>query len=74
MTSIGRSRNKKSNLIITALLIVSFATYTCSAYSGGSGTTNDPYQIANVADWQQLMTASDDWNKHFVMTADIDLS
>jgi len=43
------------------------------AYSGGSGTEADPYQIATVSDWQQLMNTSSDWNKSFIMTADVNL-
>lgn len=43
-------------------------------YSGGSGTEADPYQISTVADWQELMNTSTDWDKSFIMTADIDLA
>jgi hypothetical protein len=47
------------------------ATYTI-AYSGGSGTPEDPYRISTVADWQELIAASGDWDKHFIMVNDID--
>jgi hypothetical protein len=40
-------------------------------YSGGSGTTADPYQIANKADLKYLCEHSGDWDKHFKQTADI---
>jgi hypothetical protein len=43
------------------------------AYSGGSGTLPDPYQIATVLDWNDLMKTSSDWNKYFIMTDDVDL-
>jgi hypothetical protein len=43
-------------------------------YSGGSGTAEDPYQIANVADFQLLSASPTDWNKSFILTADIDLT
>ena len=43
-------------------------------YSAGSGTQLDPYQIATPGDWLDLMGASPDWNKQFVLTADIDLA
>ena len=67
---------KKINLITitAALLIVSIAPYTCLAYSGGNGTTGNPYQIANVADFQQLSTTSTDWSKSFILTANINLT
>lgn len=41
-------------------------------YSGGTGTENDPYQIANAADWTALTRARDDWDNYFVLAADID--
>ncbi|MFC1765835.1 GLUG motif-containing protein [Planctomycetota bacterium] len=43
-------------------------------YSGGSGTLNDPYQIATAEDLNEIGSNEDDWNKHFVLTEDIDLS
>ena len=41
-------------------------------YSGGSGTAADPYQIGTVADWTELMAATNDLGKQFRLTADID--
>jgi hypothetical protein len=43
------------------------------AYSGGSGTKANPYKIATVSDWQQLMNTSSQWNKYFIMIADVNL-
>jgi hypothetical protein len=43
-------------------------------YSGGSGTAEDPYQIATKQDLLDLGATPDDYGKHFVLTADIDLS
>ncbi len=76
-----RSRKKEKGMrrktslitIITALIIVSFAPYTCLAYSGGTGTAEDPYQIATVADWNDLMNTQSDWDANFIMMADINL-
>jgi formylglycine-generating enzyme required for sulfatase activity/rhodanese-related sulfurtransferase len=42
-------------------------------YSGGSGTADDPYRIATAADLIALGETSDDCDKHFILTADIDL-
>ena len=42
-------------------------------YSGGSGTADDPYQIATAADLIALGETADDYDKHFILTADIDL-
>jgi hypothetical protein len=53
------------------LIIVSTAT---AKYSGGSGTAQDPYQIATAADLIALGETPEDYDKHFVLTADIDLA
>jgi hypothetical protein len=42
-------------------------------YGGGSGTAEDPYQIATLADLIALGETPSDYDKHFVLTADIDL-
>ncbi len=42
-------------------------------YSGGSGTPADPYQIATAADLIALGNEPNDYDKHFILTADIDL-
>ena len=47
---------------------------TPAKYSGGSGTETDPYQIATKQDLLDLGANTDDYDKHFIMTADIDLA
>lgn len=42
-------------------------------YSGGSGTSADPFQIANVDDLLCLAGRPEDYANQFVLTADIDL-
>ena len=42
-------------------------------YGGGSGTAQDPYQIATAADLIVLGETPADYDKHFILTADIDL-
>jgi hypothetical protein len=42
-------------------------------YTGGLGTTDDPYQISTVADLQLLMASPADWDKYFIQTADINM-
>ena len=44
------------------------------AYSGGTGEPNNPYQISNVTDLQQLMNTYTDWDKNFLLTADVNLA
>ena len=43
-------------------------------YGGGSGTAQDPYQIATAADLMLLGETPKDYDKHFILTADIDLA
>jgi rhodanese-related sulfurtransferase len=42
-------------------------------YSGGTGEPNDPYQIATTEDLILLGETLEDYDKHFILTADIDL-
>ncbi len=59
-------------LVITILL--SFIPIKLWAYSGGTGEPNDPYQIATAEDLIALGNEPNDYDKHFILTADIDLS
>ena len=42
-------------------------------YAGGSGTAEDPYKIATAEDLIALGETPADYDKHFILTADIDL-
>ncbi len=59
-------------------LFLTLATYLLvlpaqAKYSGGSGTAQDPYQIATAADLIAFGETSEDYDNHFILTADIDL-
>ncbi len=57
--------------ILTAVLCISG---NLLAYSGdGDGSVGNPYQIANVPDFQQFSATPGDWVRCFILTADIDL-
>lgn len=43
-------------------------------YSGGTGEPNDPYQIVTAEQMNAIGTESNDWDKNFILTADIDLA
>ncbi len=43
-------------------------------YGGGSGEPNDPYLICEPNHMQAIGADSNDWDKHFLLMADIDLS
>ena len=70
----GLVRLLRTLRIIPFLIAVCFVIFPAQAqYSGGSGTPDDPYQIATAADLIALGEAPDDYDKHFILTADIDL-
>ncbi|MCH9023413.1 MAG: hypothetical protein IID32_11725, partial [Planctomycetes bacterium] len=43
-------------------------------FSGGSGTSVDPYLISNPNDLQAIGLNSSHWDKHFKLTADLDMT
>ncbi len=57
-------------LVVAALVVQSHA----AVYSGGDGSAASPYRIHTVDDLVALSTASGDWSRHFILTADLDLA
>jgi len=75
--SVSLGSVKKFSLILVMMLIMFLALSTspmAGTYSGGSGTSGDPYQIANLNDLQEISTTTADWGAYFIQTADIDAS
>jgi hypothetical protein len=60
-------------LSILTLITCLIALPVQAKYSGGSGTAQDPYRIATAADLIALGETPADYDKHFILTADIDL-
>jgi hypothetical protein len=60
-------------IVVTSCLACPRMSLAGAKYSGGSGEPNNPYQIANVADLLALAADTNDYNKCFILTADIDL-
>jgi len=58
---------------IVAFLLISYSVF-AGVYGGGSGTADDPYQIWTVEHLDELGTALDDYDKAFILMADIDLA
>jgi hypothetical protein len=56
-------------ILITCLFVLP----AYAKYSGGTGEPNDPYQIATAEDLILLGETPEDCDKHFILTADIDL-
>ena len=68
------SAGKNTGSTLGIMLIMSLAlssSLIAGTYSGGSGTSGDPYQISNTADLIELSKTSGDWSKYFIQTADI---
>jgi hypothetical protein len=60
-------------LILTIILTLAAGSAFGASYSGGSGTTGAPYQIANKDDLLALAANTADYGKCFILTADINM-
>jgi len=62
-------------LTVTLLLslILSSPLTTYAKYSGGIGQPNNPYRIAEPADLNSLASNPNDWDKNFILTANINM-
>ncbi|MHC4118244.1 MAG: GLUG motif-containing protein [Planctomycetota bacterium] len=58
---------------ILILITVCFVRAAQAQYSGGAGEPNDPYQIATAEDLMLLGETPEDYDRNFILTADIDL-
>ena len=61
-------------VIFTLLAILVICSIAHAKYSGGSGTNANPYKIGTTADLLALAANESDYGKHFLLTADINLS
>jgi len=59
---------------IIGIVLLGLASSQCWAYSGGQGTLQLPYVLSSPEDLIQLGMSSGDYDKHFVLMADIDLA
>ncbi|MHC4757405.1 MAG: hypothetical protein ACYTE8_01995 [Planctomycetota bacterium] len=62
---------KKPLSIVFVLVFLASPSY--GKYSGGDGSVGDPFQIASPNDLNSVGDHSEDWNKHFILTADINV-
>jgi hypothetical protein len=59
------------------LILIAACLGVCPAqaqYGGGSGTADDPYQIWTAEQMNAIGAEPNDWDKHFKLMADLDLS
>ena len=71
MAAANNSPSVRIIALLIAVCLVGIPTY--AKYGGGSGTADDPYLIATAEDLIALGDDPNDYNKHFIMTDDIDL-
>jgi len=64
---------KKKTSVLASMLLISQIVL-AGTYSGGSGEPDDPYKIATPEDMQAIGADPNDWDKHFVLVADINLA
>ena len=66
--------SKAIRILAVIVLMCCVTRVTFANYSGGAGTESNPYQIATKADLLVLSVNTDDYNKCFIMTSDINLA
>ena len=71
MATDRNSRVLRAIPLLIAVCLVSLPAY--AQYSGGTGEPNDPYRIATAEDLMLLGDSPEDYDKHFIMMADIDM-
>jgi hypothetical protein len=71
MTTARNSRILRTIPLLIAICLISFPAR--AKYGGGTGEPNNPYQIATAEDLMLLGESPEDYDKHFILTADIDM-
>ena len=66
--------NYRLSLLAIASMLVIVQSAFCGTYGGGSGSAEDPFVIATSEHLLEIGANEDDWEMHFVMTSDIDLT
>ena len=59
--------------LVAVVLVVLAGNGFGGTYSGGSGDSNDPYQIGSAEDIIEMSETSDDWDDCFLMIADVNM-
>jgi hypothetical protein len=72
MIETKNSRVVRAILLLMTVCLVSFPAQ--AKYGGGSGEPNDPYLIYTAEQMIAISQNAEDWDKHFRLTADLDLT
>ena len=69
------ARNSQIKRILPLLIMIYlFSSIAEAKYGGGTGEPNDPYLIFTAEQFNTIGTEPNNWDKHFKLMADIDLS
>jgi len=74
MRNLSKAFGKLTILLLLLLAICFFPLSAQAKYGGGTGEPNDPYLICDANQMNAIGADANDWDKHFKLTADIDLS
>ncbi len=66
--------NQQGILLFILFVVFLFSSLAQAQYGGGSGTEIDPYLIRTAEQMNNIGATPGDWDKHFQLRADIDLS
>jgi len=69
-----KKRAVKIFFAITISLLVTPELWAAGIYGGGDGSEGNPFKITTSAHLDEMHYHSEDWDKNFVLTADIDMS
>jgi hypothetical protein len=61
-------------LLVVGVVVCLGTVVEAGVYGGGTGTAEDPYQIWTAEQMNEIGLNLDDWDKYFILAADIDLS
>lgn len=73
-TARSQSRSKLNMPLLTGLLFLCMGTSAVAQYGGGSGSAEDPYLVFTTEQMISISQRPGDWDKHFRLTGDLDLS
>ena len=74
MPDLSKTFGKLTIPLLVLLAISFFGLPVQAKYGGGTGEPNDPYLIYDANQMNAIGADSNDWDKHFKLMADIDLS
>ncbi len=69
-----QKRKIRREIVMSLILLHFFSLSVQAQYGGGSGTDEDPYLIYTTQQMNAIGINPHDWDKHFKLMADIDLS